>query len=159
MAKNTSKVSKKAEININTSGNSRNNKKTKHAMKKMTLKTLCISLCLFILAGTIGIGVAFYLTKDDCFNIIGQDEITLMLTERYVDEGVKVVAFGSDDSDKVSVETNLKQDANGYYAEEEGTYYIIYTVDNLKYGTIFKVQKIRLITFVEPTEDSEVQDV
>ena len=62
-----------------------------------------------------------------------------------------------DDNDKVNVETNLKQNANGgYYAEKEGTYYIKYTVDNIKYGSIFKIQKIRLIHFVEPTEESEV---
>ena len=56
--------------------------------------------------------------------------------------------------------TNLKKDIQGnYYAEEEGTYYITYTVDSLKYGSIFKIQKIRLITFVEPTEAGELQDL
>lgn len=156
--KTASKVSKRAELNINTTSNNnkRNNRKAKSAVKKLSIKTLCVTLCLFLLAGVAGVGVSFFLTRNDCFEIIGNDEITLMLTERYVDEGVNVVAFGVDDRDKVSIETDMKQDDKGYYAEEEGTYYIIYTVDNLKYGKLFKVQKIRLITFVEPTEESEI---
>ena len=36
---------------------------------------------------------------------------------------------------------------------------MIYTVDNLKYGKIFKVQKIRLITFVEATEQDEIDSL
>ena len=51
------------------------------------------------------------------------------------------------------IETNLKKDKNGkYFAETEGTYYITYKVNNIKYGSIFKVQKIRLIHYVESTE-------
>ena len=60
-------------------------------------------------------------------------------------------------SDKVYIETNLKQYPDGnYYADEIGTYYIIYKVDDIKYGKIFTVQRIRLITFVEPTPDNIV---
>lgn len=77
--------------------------------------------------------------------------------ETYLDEGVKVVAFGVDETDKVEIETNLKKDKDGaYFAQTEGTYYIKYTVNNIKYGSIFKVQKIRLIHFVEPTESEEL---
>ena len=99
------------------------------------------------------------MTRNDCFTINGREEITCTLSEHYIDQGAKVIAFGIDDSDKIIVETDLQQDDNGYYAESEGTYYIKYTVDNLKYGRIFKVQKIRLVTFVEDTESSEVNNV
>ena len=58
---------------------------------------------------------------------------------------------------KVNIETNLKKNEDGkYYADEIGTYYIAYTVDDLKYGSIFKVQKIRLINFVESAENDEI---
>ena len=81
----------------------------------------------------------------------------VVVIDLYDDKGVKVIAFGKDDSDKVMIETDLKRNADGsFYAEEEGTYYIKYTVDNIKYGSIFKIQKIRLIHFVEPTEEKEV---
>ena len=101
------------------------------------------------------------LTKNDCFVLNGQDEQTLFISEEtgsqtYKDEGVKVIAFGIDDSDKVEIETNMKMNEDGeYYAEEVGTYYMIYTVKNIKYGSIFKIQRIRLITFVEESEGVE----
>lgn len=157
--RNVSKVSKRAELNIDTGNNSsRNTRKNKSHIKKLSLKTLCVSLCLFILAGALAAGATWFVSKDDCFTILGKEEVNLIVGDRYVDDGVKVVAFGIDDTDKVTIETNMEQDADGYYVLEEGTYYIKYLVDNIKYGSIFKVEKIRLITFVDPTEDSEVAD-
>jgi hypothetical protein len=62
-------------------------------------------------------------------------------------------------ADKVYIETNLKQTQDGrYYADEIGTYYIIYKVDDFKYDKIFTVQRIRLITFVESSESDIVVD-
>ena len=62
------------------------------------------------------------------------------------------------DSKNVIIETNLIKNPDGTYtSNEEGTYYIAYTVNNFKYGTLFKIQKIRLITFVEATEEGEMQ--
>lgn len=156
--KTTSKVSKKVQVDLNVDKPSkRTSRKVKTKLKKFSVGVLFLAVLLMV-AGVVGgyFGVQ-YMCKNDCFVIIGEDEINLTLDEAYIDEGVKVIAFGKDDSGKVNVETKLKQNANGgYYAEEEGTYYIKYTVDNIKYGSIFKIQKIRLIHFVEPTEDSEV---
>ena len=156
--KTTRKVSKKVKLDIDLNKN--DNKKVKKAgkkIKKLSMGVLFFAV-LLLAVGTIGgyIGVQ-YLCKNDCFTIVGEDEIECSLNETYYDQGVKVVAFGKDDADKVVVETNLKQNIDGgFYAEVEGTYYIKYTVDNIKYGSIFKIQKIRLIHFVEPTEESEV---
>ncbi len=135
-----------------------NNNELNKSIKKMRFGTFLLAL--FFIA--IGVGGGFlglkYLTKNDCFELIGKDEITLQIgKETYADEGAKVIAFGKNDENKLKIETNLKKNDDGtYYAEEEGTYYIIYTVDNIKYGTLFKVQKIRLITFVEATEQDEI---
>lgn len=156
--KTSTKVSKKATLNISTSTTTKDKKKIQKTIKKMSSKAIALALTSILVGGAVGIVGGYALTRNDCFTINGKDEITCTLSEHYVDEGVKVVAFGMDDTDKVIIETDLKQDANGYYAESEGTYYIKYTVDNLKYGKIFKVQKIRLITFVEDTESSEVHN-
>lgn len=156
--KSTSKVSKKVDLDLNI------NKPSKHTTRRVKTKLKKLSfgvvmLAIFLLAvGVVGgyFGVQ-YLSRNDCFNIVGADEITLEIGESYLDEGVKVVAFGIDETDKVEIETNLKKDNNGkFYAQTEGTYYIKYTVNNIKYGSIFKVQKIRLIHFVEPTESEEL---
>ncbi len=116
-------------------------------------------ILMFAASGAMGgFFTAKTLMKNDCFILNGKDEITLQIGEKYTDEGAKVIAFGKDDSGKIKTETNMKRNNDGtYYSNEEGTFYIKYTINNLKYGTIFKVQKIRLITFVEGTEQEEVQ--
>ena len=59
--------------------------------------------------------------------------------------------------DDINFDGLLTKNNDGkFYAQTEGTYYIKYTVSNIKYGSIFKVQKIRLIHFVEPTESEEL---
>ena len=126
-------------------------------MKKLGAGTLITALILLVVGAFGGFFGFKVLTKNDCFVLNGKDEITLQIGEKYTDDGVKVVAFGKDETEKVQIETNLTKNEDGTYsAEEEGTYYITYTVDSFKYGTIFKIKKIRLITFVEPTEQEEI---
>ena len=109
---------------------------------------------LFLAIGAVGgwFGIKFA-TRNDCFEIIGEEKIELSIGETYLDQGVKVISFGKDCQDKVNVETNLKKTAD--YADQAGIYYITYTVDNIKYGSIFKIQKIRLISFSEASEGVE----
>ena len=152
--KTVNKQSKKvsADIEFNQPNKSTKRKLKKQA-KKLTAGTIFVIIILLAVGAVGGFFGCKVLTKNDCFELIGNDEITKTLNEGYEDDGVKIIAFGKDDSSKVKITTNLKQKEDGkYYAETEGTYYITYTVDNLKYGTIFKIQKIRLITFVEPSE-------
>ena len=123
------------------------------AAKKMSGKSIAVILICFILALAIGACVCFFLGRNDKFDFIGSEELSLTLNETYADEGVEIKEFGLDISKKATVKTNLKQNENGeYYAEEAGTYYMIYSVKSLKFGLIYPTQKIRLITFVEPSE-------
>ncbi|MBE7076391.1 MAG: hypothetical protein E7374_00675 [Clostridiales bacterium] len=156
--KTASKTSKKVELDFNFNKPKKSeSKKVNKKLKKLGFGTVC--LILFVLA--VGVAGGFFgvkfLTRNDCFEIVGNDELTLTLDKTYEDTGVKIVAFGKDESDKVEIETNLEKHEDGTYsADSEGTYYIQYTATNLKYGKIFKIKKIRLITFVEPTEQEEI---
>ena len=156
--KTASKVSKKAELNINLNKPTKSQQnKTKRTLKKLSPLTLFL-VVLFLGGGLVGgwFGVKI-LTKNDCFEIIGKDEITLTLGESYLDEGTNIIEFGKDISKKATVETNLIKNEDGTYTSNEvGTFYMVYTVNSIKYGTIFKIQKIRLITFVEESEQEEV---
>ena len=159
MARKTTKTSKKASISFNWDNNSKKKKsnKAKKELKKLGFLTIVVALLLMSIGVGVGSLVVKISTKNDCFNLIGKDEITLQLGETYVDEGVNIISFGKDVSEDITIETNLKVDVDGkYYAENEGTYYMIYKSNNFKYGTIFKVQKIRLITFVEQAEQDEI---
>ncbi|MBO5910155.1 MAG: hypothetical protein J6Q15_01460 [Clostridia bacterium] len=171
MASEAKKVKTKAKINWGWDApEDRRGKATRgtsRKIKKIGLKAILIIMLVTVIGGTIGAGACYFVCRNDCFNIIGQEEITLTLLDEghveynsrnsYVDEGVNIVSFGRDVSHKVYIETNLKQTNDGkYYADEIGTYYIIYKVDDIKYGKIFTVQRIRLITFVEGSESDVV---
>lgn len=124
--------------------------------KKVSGKAILIALLSFVLALAVGASVCFFLSRNDTFAINGSDELTFVLGETYADEGVTIKEFGFDLSNKAVVETNLKTNDDGkYYADNTGTYYIAYTVKSLKFGFVYHVQKVRLITFVEASEGGE----
>ena len=113
---------------------------------------------MFLVIGVgLGIGAGFYLCRNDCFEIIGSDELTLTIGENYYDEGCKVVSFGRDISDEVEIETDLIINPDGSLTgDDTKTYYILYKSNDIKYGKVFTVTKIRLITFVEEPEQDEI---
>lgn len=159
--KTVGKTSKKVTINFDWNqdkkSNNKSNKKVEKQIKKLGVGILLLAAVFLVFGAVGGFFAVKFVSKNDCFILNGKDEITLQIGEKYTDEGAKVIAFGKNDENKLKVETKLKEESDGvYYAEEEGTYYIIYTVDNFKYGTLFKIQKIRLITFVEATEQEEI---
>ena len=158
--KNAKKQTQNAEINldfeeIKVSKKTKN--KAKRNLKKVNAKAWLLALLFLFIGIGGGVGAWMIACKNDCFELIGKDELTLTVDEKYTDEGVKVLSFGKDISKDILIETDLKTDENGnYYAEDIGTYYIKYYSKDFKYGTIFKVEKIRLVTFVEPSEEINV---
>ena len=159
--KTASKTSKKATVNFNWDTNKpskRTSKKVNKELKKLSVGAILVAVMLLVVGAVGGFFGLKVVMKNDCFVLNGQDEITLTLGEKYTDEGAKVIAFGKDDANKVTIETNLTKNEDGTYsADEVGTYYMVYKVDNIKYGKLFKVQKIRLITFVEASEGAEYE--
>ena len=159
--KTASKQSKKATINFDWDTNKPNKKTTKKInknLKKLSASAILVATILLVVGAVGGFFGLKVLMRNDCFALNGNDEITLELGKTYTDEGAKVVAFGKDEKDKVIIETNLTINEDGTYsADEVGTYYMVYKVENLKYGKLFKVQKIRLITFVEVSEGSDYE--
>lgn len=137
------KTSKKVELNA-----------VENSSKKKTFKSAgFVVVLVFVLGLILGAGAWWLVCRNDCFEINGSDQITLTLEETYEDDGVKIVAFGKNEQSSVVIETDLKQDDLGrFYAEEVGTYYIKYKSSCFKYGTLFKIEKIRLVTFVEVSE-------
>lgn len=126
------------------------------AAKKMSGKSIAVIFICFILALAIGVGVCFFLGRNDKFDMLGAEQIYLAVNEKYSDEGVDIKEFGINLSKKAIVDTDLKSDGNGnYYADSAGDYYIAYTVKSLKFGLIYPVQKIRLISVIGESEGGE----
>lgn len=162
MAKNAKKIEKNASLNIDSS-DIKVSKKTKNKAKKLAQNTsgkvwAFAFLCL-VIGVMVGVGAFYFISRNDCFEIIGEDELTFTIDEKFTDPGVKIISIGQDYSKDAKIETNLKIDANGnYYSDEVGTFYIKYSSVDFKYGKLFKIQKIRLITFVEPSEGENINE-
>ena len=159
--KTATKTSSKAKSNITVDLDDVKVSKSKQKKAVKAVKSAGAMAWLFVFVFLIvglggGVFSCWMICRNDCFEIVGQEELVFTLdneNERYVDEGVKIVSFGKDVSSSIEVETNLLIDDQGrYYAEEEGTYYIKYKSHDLKYGKIFTVEKVRIVTFVEPSE-------
>lgn len=156
--KTASKTSSKAklELDIDERKLKKSSKKAKKQLKKISFKTIAIVVLTLVIGVAAGYFALQPMMKNDCFMINGKDEITLTIGESYKDEGAKIIAFGKDISTDAKVKTNMEVDEHGNYTSKvEGTYYLEYTVNHFKYGSIFKIKKVRLITFVEPSEEDE----
>ncbi len=126
--------------------------KRKAKSKAKKIHPLTYVICFLCLALGVGAGIGGYslICRNDTFRVRGEANYVLKVGEQdqltYKDEGVKIIEFGRDISDKVLTETNLTETDDGKYTvdtSKEGSYYIIYTVDSPKYG---KVERIRTIT-------------
>ena len=128
---------------------------TKRTAKKKIKRVHPLSFAVWILALAIGIGVGVgacaFLCRNDGFEIVGKSALTVQRVEEsgklyeYTDKGVKIVSFGKDISDKVKVDTNMEEIDDGVYAfdaSEENVYYIVYTVDDVRFGEIRRVRTI-----------------
>lgn len=131
--------------------------KAKKAVKGIGAKGWLAAILVLIFGIGVGLGSFFLMCKNDNFELVGKDELIITTSEKYTDDGVKIVAFGKDISNEVKIDTDMKIDEEGnFYSDVIGTHYITYYTTELKYGSIFKVQKIRLVTVVEASETEEV---
>ena len=119
-------------------------KKSIRALHPLTVAICVVALVFGAVAGAFGYR---FVTRNDRFVLNGEHFYRVSVGSEFVykDEGVKVIAFGKDITDRVSVDTDLTLNADGSYTvdtSQEKEYYITYTVDSLKYG---KTQRVRRI--------------
>ena len=128
-------------------------RKAKRTAKKKIKRIHPLSFLVWILALALGVGAGVgacaLICRNDGFEILGKSEIQIPVEEGktydYTDKGVKIVSFGKDISNRVKINTNMIETDDGVYtvdASEEGLYYIIYTVDDPRYGDIKRVRTI-----------------
>ena len=122
-------------------------KKILKTAKKFSPITIVLLIAFFafgLLTGFLAMG---QVCKNDTIEVLGQKAITYQVgtgTTTYTEEGIKAVAFGEDISASVEIDSNLPNQ-NGVYEidlTEEGEYYIKYTLNHLKFGTVVKYRTI-----------------
>ena len=105
---------------------------------------------LFLAVGAVcGYFVTKHLTRNDKFEILGEQTITINLGEDLPqDEGAVAISFGRDISSRIVVEDNIN-------TEKAGRYYIKYTVDDIRYNGVVKY---RYIIILAPEESGDIGD-
>ena len=94
-----------------------------------------------------------------CFN--GKKSYSLTVNQEYIDEGVTVIGFGFDLSNKVNIavyDQNKKQlsGLDAIDTTQEGTYQIVYTVSSLRYKDIQLIRTVTIVSdeVVDPDPDA-----
>ena len=134
------------------SGKRKNNwsKRAKKAIKRTHRGITLIGILCLLIGFALGYIGAEYLSENDCFELLGEQEIAVAqgTTYSYTEEGVKIISFSRDLSSQVQITTDLPIDENGNYMIDtsvETTYIITYTVEDIKYGNIKRIRKITVV--------------
>ena len=114
--------------------------KYKNRRKKIPL----IFVVFFLVGSLIGVGVSYVVTKDDCFILNGSKEIVLDINDTYVDQGVKIVAFGKDISDDViiTIYDCEEEKVDEIDTTIENDYTIIYTINSKKWNDYKLIRRV-----------------
>ena len=112
----------------------------KNKTKKRSISFILLTI-VFVICVVGGYFVAKYLAQNDVFEIIGEKRIEIMVGQTYQDEGARAISFGKDISDKVKSESTVNN-------EVADTYYIKYTVDDIRYRG---VERYRIVVVIDPS--------
>lgn len=127
-------------------------RKVKSKAKRISAVSYVIWIMALVLGLLLGAFACYFLCRNDGFELKGKSEYTIALGDEgssviYTDKGAEVISFGKDISKKVKVNTSLDEVGDGEYkidTSKEGVYYIIYTVDDVRFGDIKRVRTIRV---------------
>lgn len=131
-------------------------RKTKRKAKKTAKKISAVSYVIWAIALIAGIALGavscMFICRNDGFRLNGKSEYTLTVGQEnnvYKDKGAQVISFGRDVSENIKVSTDLLETDDGEYkidTSKEGVYYIIYTIDDARFGEIKRVRTFRVVS-------------
>ncbi len=116
-------------------------------MAKRKKKIPKFVIFLFVFSFLIGSITAYFLTKNDCFVLNGNKEITLGINDIYTEKGVKVVAYGKNISEtaKIVIYDQEDEEVMEVNTEIENEYTIIYQVSSSKYASYKLIRKVKVV--------------
>ena len=113
----------------------------------------------------IGIVASFFACKficrNDCFEINGTKNISIVVGDKYNDQGVTVIGYGFDLTSKVNIEVYFNNTKlNGLDEIDtsiEGLYQIVYTVSSFRFRDVKLIRTINIVADELPEEDAVTQ--
>ena len=118
---------------------------TAKAAKKLHPATLVLAVIFLAVGSACGIFASEALTAEDRFTLNGGREIRLACGQDFDDPGVTVVSFGRD----ISAQAQVGGDADRLDTNIAGTYYLVYTVNDLRWGDYQLVRTV-IVSGTEP---------
>ena len=143
------RIREKAKKKIKKKAKQKAKSKAKKVARGIHTASYIIWALALILGIVAGILYGMFACRKDCFELNGPKNFDFEVGEalEYVDPKVKIIEFGRDISDRVEIETNMQENANGTYTvdtSEPGVYYIKYTVDSVRYGEVCRIRTITI---------------
>ena len=137
-------ISKKTKNKLNRQAK----KELKSTARRISVGGVIAIVFTLVISIVAGVFAEKFITRNDCFVLSGTKNYEIQVGESgstytYMEEGFKVISFGKDMSDKVEIKTNMTKNDDGFYTFDtsvEGEYYMIYTINSLKYGNIKRVR-------------------
>ena len=122
-------------------------RKIKKYAKKVKPLTWILAIAFLLVGAGAGYLTITQVCKNDTIEVLGNKAITYTVgagTTTYTDEGIKAIVFGKDISSDVIVESNLEKVGAAYEIDlsTAGDYYIKYTINHFKFGTVVKYRTI-----------------
>ena len=128
-------------------------KAAEKAVKKTHTATVVLAILFFVFGCIGGVIVSMQLTKNDKFELNGEKTVYLEIGEKYIEQGVTVISFGKDVSDKITT----GGDFGTMNTDIEGVYQIVYKIDDLRWGDY---QRVRIVIVGDPEKgEQEIPDV
>ena len=122
-------------------------RKIKKYAKKIKPLTWILAIAFLVVGAGAGYLTITQVCKNDTIEVLGTQAITYTVgtgTTTYADEGIQAIVFGKDISSDVIVESNLDKVGENYQIDlsTPGDYYIKYTINHFKFGTVVKYRTI-----------------
>lgn len=165
MANNFYRNFGKAVKNSKNSSKSSSNKSSSSSnsyLEKSVKKLPAISKIIITFFFIVGVVASFFvcklICKNDCFEINGTKNISIVVGDEYVDQGVTVIGYGFDLNSRVNIEVYLNNTKlNGLdeiNTSEEGFYQIVYTVSSLRFRDVKLIRTVNIVAEELPEEDA-----
>ena len=140
----------------NNSKNSRNAKKAlKSSFKQFGIIGAIVLVVVLAFGVLLGSMASHYASANDGFTMVGDRYVQRFVGQKYEDEGVKAIEYGIDVSDKVEKSGSFYTELENGTSQEEGSFYIVYKINTIKFGKLTSVELTRVVTFVSPSESDD----
>lgn len=160
---NETKATKKTRRTVQTKSTTKKSSKTTKTITKNLTKQIkkaplwiLVVILLFALGGAGGYFGYSFLCKDDMFEMVsysnGENDISIGQeedTQVYIEKGARCIVLGKDISSQIKITYKYREDITHDAVEVDdidetvaGTYYAIYTIDNIKYKSVTLIRNI-----------------